>query len=389
MRILLVTAEYPPMPGGVGAYTGELGKALAALGCDVHVLTGRSTGPAAPGPLTVWRDLARWDWRLLSQIPQRASSLAADWVHVQYQTGAYGMHPAINAAPWWWRFQRRRSRQRPFRVAWTYHDLRVPYLFPKAGERLRRWVTTWPATQSDQVIVTNEGDRLALADRIPNLAKIPIGSNIEAVRVTPDARRQRRAQRGYGEHDLVIGYFGLLNPSKGGLTLVQTLAQLVRQGRNARLLMIGERVGANDPTNFVYLQAVEAEIERLGLADRVQWTGQQPAAEVSADLHSCDLLLMPYEDGSSLRRGTLMAGLAHGCAIVTTTPHDPLLELVDGRDLLYVPPGDVAATTQAVLRLADDPALAAAVRAGAVAASQQFTWQQIAQEHLQCYRSFD
>jgi glycosyltransferase involved in cell wall biosynthesis len=390
MQILFVTAEYPPMPGGVGAYTAELGKALAALGCEVHVLTGRMTGEDAPGPPTVWRDLARWDWRLLTQIQQRAQALAADWVHVQYQTGAYGMHPAINLAPGWWRWQRRKGEPRSsFQVGWTYHDLRVPYLFPKAGNRLRRWVTTLPATQSNLVIVTNEGDRLVLANRIPNLAKIPIGSNIEAVRLTPDARRQCRAERGYGEHDLVIGYFGLLNPSKGGLTLVRTLAKLVNLGRNAHLLMIGERVGVNDPTNLGYLQTVEAEIERLGLANRVQWTGHQPAAEVGAGLQSCDLLLMPYEDGASLRRGTLMAGLAHGCAIVTTMPLDPLPELVDGRDLLYVPPGDATAAAQAILRLADDPALAAVLRTGAATASQQFTWSRIAQEHLRCYLSCD
>jgi len=39
MRIGLITGEYPPMQGGVGDFTHELGKALAALGHEVHVLT--------------------------------------------------------------------------------------------------------------------------------------------------------------------------------------------------------------------------------------------------------------------------------------------------------------------------------------------------------------
>ena len=62
----------------------------------------------------------------------------------------------------------------------------------------------------------------------------------------------------------------------------------------------------------------------LGLFERVRWTGREEDAEVSADLSACDLLFLPYLDGASLRRGTLMAGLAHGCAIVTTTPQSPL-----------------------------------------------------------------
>jgi glycosyltransferase involved in cell wall biosynthesis len=309
-----------------------------------------------------------------------ARKLAVDWVHVQYQTAAFAMHPAINLAPWWWR-------RAGLHVAWTYHDLRVPYLFPKAGARLRRWITERPAFTSDQVITTNEGDYALLAGRIANLAKIPIGSNIEGRTLTPPERMARRHLRGYHEHDLVIGYFGFLNRSKGGSTLVRTLHALVQAGRNAHLLMIGERVGASDPTNYQYLQEIEALIANLALGTRVKWTGHQVDREVSADLGACDLLLLPYVDGASLRRGTLMAGLAHGCAIVTTTPQAPLPELVDGRDLLYVPPEASQAAAQAVIRLADDARLAATLRANALERNQLFTWPRIAAQHCELYRA--
>ena len=131
--------------------------------------------------------------------------------------------------------------------------------------------------------------------------------------------------------------------------------------------------------------AAEARLAELGLTDRVQWTGHQAEAEVSADLAAADILLMPYTDGASLRRGTLMAGLAHGCAIVTTTPQAPLPELVDGRDLLYVPPDDAKAAAQAVARLADDPALIAALRSNALARSCLFAWPNIAEQHCRLY----
>ena len=38
-HLLFVTGEYPPMIGGVGAYTAELGAALVARGWRVSVLT--------------------------------------------------------------------------------------------------------------------------------------------------------------------------------------------------------------------------------------------------------------------------------------------------------------------------------------------------------------
>ena len=397
MRVLMVTGEYPPMQGGVGAYSAALAQALHALGVQVSVLTDRRAKPApgksAPGasatgsatglPVSptypqTYPQVDRWGWGSLGKIADRARAIGADWIHVQYQTAAFGMHPAINFGPLYWR-------RRGLRVAWTYHDLLVPYLFPKAGARLRRWVTERPAFSADVTIVTNEQDRRQLAGRIVNLAEIPIGSNIHGVEISAAERRALRTGWGYNDGDLLLAYFGFLNRSKGGMTLVETLDRLVTQGRNAHLLMIGERVGASDPTNFAYLQEVEARITELGLTERVKWTGRLTDGEVAASLNAVDVLVMPYSDGASLRRGTLMAGLANGCAIVTTAPQTPLPDFLDDRDWLAVPPNDAEATAQAVLRIADDSALAAKLRANARQRSRLYTWEGIAARHLALY----
>ena len=398
MHILFVTGEYPPRHGGVGAYTAALAATLAAQQQQVSVLTTQhGHAPAIPArgqslrgtvselpdqPITVYPRISRWGVTTWYQIAAFARQIEADWIHVQYQTAAYAMNPAVNFAPPYWRFF---SRQR-VRVAWTYHDLRVPYLFPKAGSALRNWVTLRPAHSADLVIVTNEHDRLQLAQTGIAALKIPIGSNIATSSLSPGERAQQRARRGYQPAQLVIGYFGFLNRSKGGIALVETLAELVGLGYDAQLLMIGEQVGASDPTNQAYLQEVKRTIEVLGLTERVQWTGHQDDAGVSADLGAIDLLLMPYLDGASLRRGTLMAGLAHGCAIVTTLPQGPLPELVDGRDLLYVPPDDAPAAAAALVRLATDEALCQRLRDGARRQSRHFTWAAIAQTHLRYYQ---
>jgi glycosyltransferase involved in cell wall biosynthesis len=382
-HVMFITGEYPPMPGGVGAYTEELAKALRSLGVRVTVLTAE----AAADPETAVHaegykvlPVARhWDWSLWRWASSLAQEVRCDWLHVQYQTAAFGMHPAINLAPGYWQHQ-------GWQVAWTYHDLLVPYLFPKAGKRLRTWITERPARTAKLPIVTNEADRQRLAAHGIAAACIPIGSNIVGRHLSPSERATWRSEHGYGPDDLVLAYFGFLNRSKGGLTLVKALQRVVREREDAHLLMIGEQVGASDSTNDAYRREVQALILQLGLEERLYWTGNLAGAEVAAALNACDLLLMPYLDGASLRRGTLMAGLANGCAIVTTTPQGPLPELVDGRDLLYVAPEDEKALAGAALRVARDPVLASRLRANARQRSKLFAWDAIAREHMACYQ---
>ena len=381
-KVLFVTGEYPPMLGGVGRFTAELARALHAQSAQIAVLTDRQvTATAQTDSVRVLAQTGGWGWRLLTDIPACARAVGADWVHIQYQTAAYGMHPAINALPY---FLRRHG----FRSAWTYHDLRIPYLFPKAGDRLRHWVTRLPLRAVDAVVVTNQSDWESVRQqtRPDQLHRIPIGSDIESRQFSDAERSQRRAARGYDSEQLVLGYFGFLNASKGGLTLVETLAALVRQGRDAHLLMIGERVGASDETNFSYLQRVEASIAEQGLGSRVQWTGHQSDAEVAADFNAIDVLVMPYEDGMSLRRSTLTAALANGCAIVTTYPQAPTPELTPDSDLLLVPPQDSAATAAAVARIAEDTRLAVNLRVNARQSARQFRWDVIAARHLEVYK---
>jgi len=371
------------MEGGVGAYTAELARALTLQGARVSVVTSTDAETSVqPDPfITRYPVVERWTNHIWSTIPGLAEEVNADWIHVQYQTAAYAMNPAINFALGHWR------RALPgVGLAWTYHDVLVPYLFPKAGARLRRWITLRPAGIADLVIATNGGDALQLAPRAgARLETVPIGSNITALQLSPDERRTARAALGYDDDHIVLAYFGFLNRSKGGATLIRTLDRLRREHPAVKLLMIGERVGASDATNFAYLQEVEALIAELDVTDAVQWTGRLDDADVAIALNACDILLMPYEDGASLRRGTLMAGLANGCAVVTTTPQSPLPELVDERDLLYFAPGNDQAAARVINRLLSLPALADRLRANARERSRLFSWEGIAARHLALY----
>jgi len=374
MRIGLVTGEYPPDRGGVGDFTRELGQALAELEHEVHVVTARSRAaerePRA-SEIVVHRIVRAWGWRCWRAILQSAREERLDALNVQFQTAAYGMHPAIHLAP------ARRSRPP---VVVTFHDLKVPYLFPKAGP-LRRWVVRLLAHRTEGVIVTNREDELQIVNenwRVKNLTRIPIGSNV-APQLPPGYDRDGwRAKWEVETSDLLLGYFGFLNERKGGEDLIETLAVLLERGLSTHLLLIGGRAGSSDPTNAAYAERVDRLIEERDLTGRVHRTGFVSPEEVSASLKAVDVCVLPYRDGASLRRGSLHACLAHGRPIVTTHPAVETPELRDGENVLLANPQEIQSLADCVARLAGDPLLR--VRLGKMASAQakEFTWDRIA-----------
>lgn len=374
MRIGLVTGEYPPLEGGVGDFTRELGRALAEQDHRVHVITGQSPGTDSGAGLSgvvVHRIVRTWGWGCWRDVLRIARQEQLEVLNVQFQTAAYGMHPAIHLVP--------QHRRRPPIVV-TFHDLKVPYLLAKAGP-LRWWAVQTLARRADGVIVTNVEDEMRLSDLRPPiscLTRISIGSNIAACLPRGYDRDGWRDRWGVGPDDLLLGYFGFLNERKGGEDLIEVLAALVARGLPAHLLLIGGRAGSSDPTNLAYAERVERLVAERDLSRRVQRTGFVSPEEVSAALAAVDVCVLPYRDGVSLRHGSLHACLAHGRPVVTTRSAVEMPEFRDGESALLAPARDVEALTDCVARLAAQPDLQARLEAGAAALAAEFTWDKIA-----------
>jgi glycosyltransferase involved in cell wall biosynthesis len=364
----------------VGDYTRELAAALQRQGVEVSVLTGGAVAPEDDsGPAPVERRLKGWGWSLWRDLGESLAALKPQVVHIQYQAAAYELHPAINL--WPHRSAWRRS------TAVTFHDLRVPYLFPKAGP-LRFWSVVELARSSAQAIVTNVEDQSTLARYLlcpPRL--IPIGSNIAPAPPPGYDRAAWRAQAGVAEDEIVLAYFGFLNESKGGEELVEALGTLRRRGLAIHLWFIGGQVGHSDPTNEAYLERVRRQVATLGVEPFVRWTGYTPPAEVSANLLAADLCVLPYRDGVSFRRGSLMAALAHGLPVVSTLPRLPLAEIVEGRNMTLVPPGDASELATCLAGLATDAVARRRLGEGARKLAQQFGWDAIAARTVEVYEA--
>lgn len=403
MRVLFLTGEFPPMQGGVGDCTNEIARALAKRGAEVSVLTTRleSQSNVERSTFDVRRSLPHWGWSQRSTILKTIASLQPDIVHIQYQTGAFGQHPMVNFLP---RFIPPPGKPDGAGVAVTFHDLLPAYLFPRAGP-LRDWVTFQLARGADAVIATNEADYRRLRDHVRGLHKwlelVPIGSNIVPSDMPPQISREKLRERlGVGEDETLLVYFGFLNPSKGAETLIRALYDLP----NCKLLFLGGQTGAGDPTNAVYLEQVKQVIRDLRLENRVLWTDYMPAEAVSAHFYASDICVLPYRDGASFRRGSLMAALAHGMPIVTTHPQSQLAPecdsreqamdnaripklpaLRDGENALLVPPDDARAITMAVTRIRTSSGLRAQLSSRARITARAFSWDKIAEDHLALY----
>ena len=393
MKIGLVTGEYPPLEGGVGAFTQELAKELHQLGHEVHIITHSDVRvkdkTRATSIREAWQKInalrepvelpfaylhprgRNWRWGDMSQIADIAIRYNLDIVNVQYQAAAYNMRSgAINFLPW-------RLRGIVPTVV-TFHDLRVPYLFPKAG-LLRTKVVRRLAKTADGAIVTNRADE-AIAQQYgaQALKNIPIGSNITIHKATPLENEAFLSPLNLPEKHFLLAYFGFLNESKGADTLVQAMAGLEEK---YHLLFIGGRTGASDTdNNQLFMNNINQLVSASQLDEQIHWTGFMSDQRVSTALTTADLVVLPYKDGVSLRRGTLMAALAHGCPIVSTTPTHPIPELEHGHNIWLVPPDDDQALAEAIQHLQNNPDVRQALAQAAQETSQQFGWEPIARQ---------
>jgi glycosyltransferase involved in cell wall biosynthesis len=84
MQVLMVSTEYPPMPGGVGRYTSNLTNELRKDGLDVYVVCdekgdGQYSGLSPKNP------------RNSDVLLKIVNDLKPDVVHVQFEPGLYGL----------------------------------------------------------------------------------------------------------------------------------------------------------------------------------------------------------------------------------------------------------------------------------------------------------
>ena len=353
-HVLYVTGEFPPHRGGIADYTFRLRSEIEARGFGSYVLT--LDGAEGPDVFTI----GSWSWPVGLQIREIADQRQIDLIHIQYQAGAFDMHPAVNALPTmlsaWLRIP----------VVTTFHDLRVPYLFPKAG-RLRNAVMLRMARASTGAIVTNPGDQRVLERAEVPTTRIPLGPSLPGP-TTPEPPVNGTPS---------IGYFGFPSREKGLLDLLEALSRFDPASRPTLTL-----VGAPQPDSGThqYLNAREVYEYGIEVGVKIEITGYLPPQEASNRLAGCSALSFPFPNGASQRSSALIAALNLGRPVVTTASdlRSDLDMLTELPQLTTVEPGDIDSLHRELAGAVNDPVRSAALPA-------EFGWPAIGERHAHLY----
>lgn len=146
----------------------------------------------------------------------------------------------------------------------------------------------------------------------------------------PDASRRTQT----------IVYAGILNWRKGYQLLLKAFASVHAQMPGWNLVLAGDGE----------IETARQLVSELGLAGRVEVPGWVPRHRMLELMAQSRIFCLPsHAEGFPM---TVLEAFAHGCAVITTRVGGLEEELEDGRDLLFVRPGDVESLARSILRLA-------------------------------------
>lgn len=376
MRILMVCPSYPPqdITCGVGDYTRCLAEELARQGEDMVVLTSDHYRGGTEGNIRIVPMFRRWSWDAAMRLAKLSLSPQADVIHFQYTPELYGRGMGMVLAPILLRVQTRKAA-----VVVTFHTL-------IGGGFRSKLMAPYLLTAAHHSVSANEEVTALIHRWFPMLgmrvSEIPIGANIPVAHVTPGASKDAlRASLGLSLKGPIMVHFGLIYPGKGLETLFEALPSIRRVHPEARLVVVGD----TRAENRVYRETLLDLAARLDVAPAITWTGSRTGEDVARFLQAADIFIVPYDGGVSIRRGSLMAGLAQGLPVVSTYPVVPSVYLRDGDNISLVPPRNSHALAERIVALLAQPEDAMRLGKAAAAMAERFAWPVIAGETRNLY----
>ena len=169
-------------------------------------------------------------------------------------------------------------------------------------------------------------------------------------------------------------YVGRCDPYKNVPGLVEAFARLVREGGvKARLRIVGS-------PDARYPEAGETA-RRLGVADRVEWSGYLDEEGLLKAYQEADVLaLLSRYEGFGL---PVLEAMACGTPVVCSNAAS--LPEVAGTAARLVEPEDVAGAAAALREVLANPETAARLRAAGLEQAQKFSWRAATDAVLRLY----
>jgi len=367
--------------GGIGRYTRELLRALAAADTTSNYRL-FFAAPSIPYPLP--RLPSNFH---VTHLPLDDIWLARVWqrarlpLPVEWLTGRIDIFhsPDFTLPP----------TGRRTRTLLTVHDLSFIRDPESATPALRRYLTTVvprSVARADHILADSHATRADLIElyRTPAEKISVLYSGVhESFRPVTDAVTLAavRARYGLGDAPFVLAV-GTLQPRKNYVRLIQAFAAISKiespaavQASSLHLIIAGGK-------GWLY-DSIFAEIERLGLRDRVLFPGFVDDDDLPALYSAARVLAYPslYE-GFGL---PMLEAMACGTPVVASAA--ACLPEVAGDAALIVPPTEVDALAAALEQALSDEDLRASLIAKGFERARQFSWDKSARQLLDIYRT--
>lgn len=196
----------------------------------------------------------------------------------------------------------------------------------------------------------------------------------------PGSKLRARQRLGLGKGPVVL-FVGRIQPLKGVDVTVEGMAAVVERHPDAILMVVG---GPSGPRGQAEMTALRKRAVELGLAGNIRFVGPMPHGLVPDLYRAADVVVVP----SRAESFGLVAAEAQACGTpVVGARIGGLIDVVDDGSTGFLIGGwDPADHAEAVLRLLDDPELAAKMGAAAVVWSRRFSWDATVRRYLELYK---
>lgn len=361
MKVFMVSGSLPPEACGIGDYTRNLVDNIRLKGAVV-VSCGRTRGAKAAYDEELFHlSMHRWTIKDVIALAHNPLFLNTDIIHLQYPGLGYG----ASVAPLMLLFISLALKKKAILTVHEYSNVH-PY---------RRAFTRALMMTSDMVLFTSEFERnkVYLGKRAKSLV-IPISFNINSgAQRNPVGLRKKGVTR--------LCYFGLFYPGKGADKVIEAFVNYRIHARDVELWMIGRIPFGKE----IYYNGLRKRIEERDVADSVKWfldAGDDDVASLLCESHIC---ILPFDDGATFRRTSLLTAAAYGVPIITTRGDATPKELHHLENVFFA--DDVDGMIGGINFMVTNPATAEHMASSLrLLVRNRFSWGNISEQHLRVYR---
>jgi glycosyltransferase involved in cell wall biosynthesis len=339
----VITCEYPPQIGGVSDYTFQIARELARTGDEVHVWCPTTEGdwPEVCG-VNVHRAFDGFNpgdlWRAgkLLNAFARPRRLLVQWV-----PHGYGFR-SVNVffCSWLWL----RAAFKGDEVEIMFHEVWLAFggsWKKNVAAAVHRVMIKLLKQAASRIWIAGESWRPYLRGSRAPVRWLPVPSNVPS-NPSPTQIAVIRNHRA-GASRYLIGHFGF-----GDLyverMLLNFIPPLLKDRSDVVFLLIGK--GSHEFASRICGAHPQ-------ITERICSTGVLPSQEIAAHIAACDLMVQPYPDGVSTRRGATMAVLANGRPLLTTSGHSTEQFWFSCKHIAMAPAGDLEGLVARAKQLVD------------------------------------